>query len=238
MSSINTTADRPHGFDADEPSAPVTPRHRCLISVDIEGSTTRTNVARGRLRRVMYQLLEEALQAAGIENHYRDELVDRGDGILALIHPVDQVPKTVLLNTVMPRMGMLLSGHNALHPDQAFRMRAAVHAGEVHFDEHSCFGEAIDLTCRLLDAPELKRWLAGLSSALALVVSDDIYDSVVRHGYDGIDRRDFHPLVRVDMAGRSQRGWVTVPEAIMIPHQDASTVTELSSRRASGRHSR
>jgi hypothetical protein len=33
------------------------------------------------------------------------------------------------------------------------------------------------------------------------VISGDIYRAVVRHGYDGIDRSAFHPLVRVNVAG-------------------------------------
>lgn len=238
MSGSDYALDRHRQNEPGELGLPLAPRHRCLIAVDIEGSSARTNVARGHLRRMIYEILEDALQAAGIEGCHRDTFVDRGDGILALIHPVDEVPKTLLLDTVMPRMSMLLARHNTIHPDRAFRMRAAMHAGEVHFDGHGCYGEAVDLTCRLLDSPELKRWMATIGPALALVVSDDIYASVVRHGYEGIDIHDFQPVIEIALGGHTTRGWVSVPEPFMIPSQSIVPVADLASRRRPGRHAR
>jgi hypothetical protein len=87
-------------------------------------------------------------------------------------------------------------------------MRAAVHAGEVHYDGKGIFGEALDITFRLLDAPEVKSRLSETRAPLVLVVSDDIYRSVVRHCYEGIDRDAFQQLVRLRVAGEERRGWV------------------------------
>ena len=42
------------------------PVHRLIVVVDIEGSTIRTNPVKGQLRRDLYELLERALQDAGI----------------------------------------------------------------------------------------------------------------------------------------------------------------------------
>jgi hypothetical protein len=64
---------------------------------------------------------------------------------------------------------------------------------------------------RLLDAARLKKMLRAAAGPLILVVSGDIYRSVVRHGYDGIDQHAFRPLVRVTVAGHRQVGWVHVP---------------------------
>lgn len=48
----------------------------------------------------------------------------------------------------------------------------------------------------------------------------------MRHGYDGIDQRTFHPLVRVRIAGNRYPGW------IHIPGQPArNQVTEIASYR-------
>jgi hypothetical protein len=225
---------RPTSIDSDrdaELPLPVTPHHRSVLAVDIERSTSRTNVERAKVRSVMYDLLEKALQTAGIGDRCRDELIDRGDGILALIHPVYQAPKTLLLAMVMPTLSLLLTHHNARHQDEPLRMRAVMHAGEVHYDGRGCFGEAVDLSCRLLDAPKLKQRLAVIAAPLVLVVSDDIYTSVVCHGYDGIDGRDFEPLVHVVMAGRRHHGWVTVPEPAAIPRPRVRPVIDLDSRR-------
>ena len=73
------------------------PHHRSIIAVDIERSTSRTNPIKAELRKTVYELFDMALQSAGVQIHHRDPFIDRGDGILALVHPVDQVPKALLL---------------------------------------------------------------------------------------------------------------------------------------------
>jgi class 3 adenylate cyclase len=196
-----------------------TPYHRSIVVIDVEGSATRTNPARARLRDSMYDLLEEALASVGIIDQWREELVDRGDGVIALIRPVDEAPKTLLLAEFVPTLSRRLVAHNMANPKDALRMRAAMHAGEVLFDDRGCFGESVDLTCRLLDAPALKWRLAAAHAPLILVVSEEIYRAVVRHGYDGIDADAFEPLVQVQLGTVAHRGWVTVPDTGPIPCQ-------------------
>lgn len=192
---------------------PVQPRHRTIFAVDIEGSTTRTNFERAMFRNAMYDLLEEALTLSGVEEGHRD-LVDRGDGVLVLVHPVDTLPKTKLLNSVVPTLSELLVRLRTDRPPHSFRLRAAMHAGEVHSDSRGWYGEDLDITFRLLDAPEVKRRLKQTSAPLVLVVSQDIYRSVVRHGYDGIDDSTFEPVVQVHIAGQRLRGYVQVPATL------------------------
>jgi len=50
------------------------------------------------------------------------------------------------------------------------------------------FGEALDIAFRLLDSPRAKKALRMTIDPLALVISGDIYRSVVRQGYQGIDQ--------------------------------------------------
>jgi class 3 adenylate cyclase len=191
--------------------APDLPRHRAIVALDVEGSTARTNPTKAKLRQAMYELLEEAFRSSGITDEHRDPFVDCGDGILALIRPVDQAPKPLLLNQVVPVLSELLIDYGARFPELRFRLRVVVHAGEVHFDRRGCFGEAIDVSFRLLEAPTLKARLQQSDDSLVLVVSDDIYRSVVRHGYHGIDARTYEQSVQVDVGGRTYAGWVYVP---------------------------
>jgi len=184
------------------------PCYRRIFAVDIEQSTERNNSAKMSLRRAMYDLLERCMVESGITAPHRDKFVDRGDGILALIHPVDDIPKTLLLSKVVPMLDELLAGYAESHPDQRLRLRAVVHAGEVHFDGHGWFGEALDVAFRLLDAPEVKKRFRASVRPLLVVVSDDIYTSVVRHGYEGIDVRAFDEVAHVKVAGQRHRGWV------------------------------
>ncbi|OLF16288.1 nucleotidyl cyclase domain-containing protein [Actinophytocola xanthii] len=190
---------------------PILPRHRIIVAVDIEGSTNRTNIARARLRNDMYDAFEDALRVTGVPDYLRDPFVDRGDGALALLHFSDQVPITRLLDTFTPRLNDLLSWHARAHPDRAFRLRAALHTGTVHFDGRGVYGEDVDIAVRLLDDAELKSRLQRADGPLVLVVSDLVYRSVVRHGYERIDARTFEQLVRVEVARQDYLGWVQVP---------------------------
>src|ERR1035438_5452411 len=74
-----------------------------------------------------------------------------------------------------------------------------------------CFGEALDVAFRLLDAHPVKKTLGETADSLTLVISGDIYSSVVRHGYDGIDQHAFHRLVRVQIADKRYPGWIHIP---------------------------
>jgi class 3 adenylate cyclase len=195
------------------------PRHRAIVAVDIERSTSRPDPVKAELRSKIYEMFDAALCTAGIHSHYRDRFSDRGDGILALIHPVDQAPKALLLNRAIPAFSRLLANHNASLPgpsrtQRQLRVRVVVHAGEVLYDANGCFGESLDVAFRLLDAARVKRTLRETAGPLTLVVSANIYNSVVRHGYAGIDQHAFHPLVRVQIAGNRHQGWVHVPDEV------------------------
>jgi hypothetical protein len=207
------------------------PCYRAIVALDIERSTSRPNPIKGELRNKTYELFEAALRKAGIDSCHHDRFVDRGDGILALIHPVDQAPKPLLLNSAVPVLSRLLSDYNAGLPQhnqqqRQLRLRVVMHAGEIHYDANGCFGEALDVAFRLLDAARVKRTLRDIADPLVLVVSEDIYRSVVRHGYDGIDHDSFRQLVRVQVAGKRHPGWIHIPEGAV-----RHTVTQLASYR-------
>jgi hypothetical protein len=128
-------------------------------------------------------------------------------------------------------LGRLLAEYNTSlprhsQPQRQLRIRVVVHAGEVHYDDNGCYGEALDVAFRLLDAAPVKRALRETADPLVLVISGDIHNSVVRHGYDGIDDQSFRPLVRVHVAGRRYPGWVRIPE-----HVNRHQVTQMDSYR-------
>jgi hypothetical protein len=209
------------------------PRHRAIVAVDIEQSTSRPDPVKGELRRILYELFDQALRSAGIHRRHRDGFTDRGDGILALIRPVDQASKPVLLNRAVPALSQLLTDYNASLPRAArshrqLRVRAVVHAGEVHYDRNGCFGEALDIAFRLLDAPGVKKALRAAADPLILVTSEDIYRTIVRHGYDGIDQDAFRSLIRIHVAGHRYPGWVHTPRQTTQLH-----VAELASYKQS-----
>lgn len=205
---------------AAEPPAPaeVIPVHRTILAVDMEQSTRAecTNPIKADLRCQIYHFLYDALECAGVTCEHRDPLEDRGDGALALIHPADTVPKTYLLSRFLPKLTQLLADHNKSlspgeHTRRMLRLRVVIHAGEVHLDTNGYFGEAIDVACKLLNAPRLKKALQCAAGPLALIVSDEIYWAIVRHEYDRIRADTFTPDVRIHISGRRHQGWIHVP---------------------------
>jgi class 3 adenylate cyclase len=197
------------------------PVHRSILAVDIEGSTQRTNPVKEELRGAIYRLMVEALYVAGIGSQHYDPFTDRGDGMLVLLRPVDELPKPLLLSRLIPILASLLVAHNSsislLDQPRVLRLRAVIHAGEVLYDEKGPFGEDLDVAFRLLDAPRFKTHLKRATVPLALVASDYIYQTVIRHGYDGIVKQEFLQLVTVNVGDQRRKGWIQLPHPGGIP---------------------
>ncbi|MCT2587916.1 helix-turn-helix domain-containing protein [Actinophytocola gossypii] len=180
------------------------PVHRLMLAMDVVGASTRSNVMRATLRNTIHDLLERALLMCGISEDLRDPHLDRGDGLLVLIYPADQVPKSLLVTDLLPRLAALLQEHNETASDQPLRLRVALHSGDIHFDSRGVFGEDIDIVFRLLNSGEPKARSQQSSRFLTATISEGMYRSVVRHGYDGIDANEFEPV-----AAGEHRGWMT-----------------------------
>lgn len=197
------------------------PVHRSILAVDIQGSTHRTNPIKEELREQVYRLVAGALGMAGIGSEQHGPFTDRGDGVLVLLRPTDEFPKPLLLSRLIPALASLLAAYNSAIPlaDQPriLRLRAVIHAGEVHHDANGPFGEDLDVAFRLLDAPRFKALLRDGTASMAVVASDYIYQSIIRHGYDGIDDEAFLPLVTVTVGFQRRRGWVHLPHVSRFP---------------------
>ena len=184
------------------------PVHRGIVAVTVHHETRLSRATRDELRREAYRLLDAALVESGILPRHRDEITCYREGLVAPIRPVDEVPKTLLIGAVAPTLGRLVAERNAVHPTgPVLRLRVVVHSGEVHRTAKGVFGESLEFAFRLLNAPRVKGFCRALTDPVVLVVSEDIYWSIVRHGYEGIDRMAYVPLVRIH-AGRRRQGYV------------------------------
>jgi hypothetical protein len=191
------------------------PVYRSIVLLDVEGSTKRTNPVKGKMRRILYDLLKRALKAADIGPEHLEELADRGDGVLILIRPDDDVPKTVLFGRFMPVLTALLAEYNATvtEPELRMRLRAVVHAGEVHSDGYGFYGDDIDVAFRLLAAPTVKRMLREVPEVpLVLVVSEEIWTGILWHRY--VDSGPCQRRVQVTVGKRRRRGRVYLPDPV------------------------
>lgn len=160
----------------------------------------------------MYALLDRAMRATGIDREHLENPIDRGDGVLLLFRPHDDVPKTRLLRELIPTLTALLVEHNAAvaQPALRLRMRVVLHAGEVHDDGWGFYGEDLDIAFRLLDSPSVKKSLREApGSPLVLVLSEEIHSGIVRHGY--VDVGPYVQSVSVSVGERRRRGRVHLP---------------------------
>jgi hypothetical protein len=191
--------------------------HRTIVVVDVEGfgDRRRTNRHQLAVREGLYRAMREAFDRAGIPwadcGHE-----DRGDGVFTLVPA--EVPKGLFVELLPSALVAALRVHNDSHPGQErIRLRMALHAGEVHYDEHGVTGASINLAFRLLDAGELKAALADSPGLLAVITSSWFFEEVVRH--NAADSAAYH-RIQVDVKETKTTGWICLPD-YMYPPDDA-----------------
>jgi tetratricopeptide (TPR) repeat protein len=201
------------------------PTHQSVIAFDVEGFSDpyRDNNAMSAVRTGIYRLVQGSFAAAGVpwESCVHE---DRGDGAIVIV-PAD-VSKVLLLDPLLSHLSASLVDYNrqARLPER-IRLRFALHAGEVEHDSHGLSGSDVIVACRLLDADQLKGALRHSTVPLAAIVSDVVYDGIVRHRYRDIDPAGYHPVnVRVKKA--RMHAWIHLPgtdEAPVIEHASPPT---------------
>ncbi|MEJ2858390.1 MULTISPECIES: hypothetical protein [unclassified Saccharothrix] len=188
--------------------------HRTVLVVDVEafGDRRRTNLDQVVVRSALYRTLRQAFRQAGI-SHSDCEFEDRGDGVLILA-PAEMI-KGPFVEELPGALARALHAHNTTHPpEQRIRLRMALHAGEVNYDDHGVTATAINLTFRLVDAARLKSELANSSGALAVITSSWFFDEVVRHS--SVCDRLAYRRVQVVVKETATTAWIHAPD------QDAS----------------
>ncbi|GAA2082736.1 FxSxx-COOH system tetratricopeptide repeat protein [Actinomadura alba] len=198
--------------------------HRAILAVDVEnfGDAGRTNPDQVEVRSGLYRSIRRAFEASGVPwaaCHHED----RGDGVLILVPP--DVPKIRLADPFPRELADSLAAHNATcGRGGRIRLRIALHAGEVHFDDHGVAGTAINLTFRLLESPALKAALTDSPGVLALMASEWFFDEVIRH--DRRSRPGTYRRMRVSVKETVTTGRVCLPDHPYPPAEepDASPV--------------
>jgi tetratricopeptide (TPR) repeat protein len=183
--------------------------HRTVVVVDVEGfgDQRRTNRDQVAIRDGLYRAMREAFGDAGIpwDDCGRE---DRGDGVFVLVPA--EVPKGLLVKALPSALVTALRAHNGTHPGpERIRLRMALHAGEVYYDQHGVTGAAVNLAFRLLEAGALKAVLAGSPGVLAVIASSWFFEEVVRHST--ADAAAYRP-VKVTVKETTTTGWICLPD--------------------------
>jgi tetratricopeptide (TPR) repeat protein len=184
--------------------------HRTILLVDVEGfgSQCRNDEHRIMVRHGVYDALKQAFKSVGIEwgRCYQE---DRGDGVLVLVPPDE--PKAVFAGSLPGELVKALAEHNGTHDEQEkVRLRMALHAGEVYYDQHGVTAASVNLAFRLLDAPPLKAALAESSGILALIASGWFFDEVIRHA--PATNPATYRRVQITVKETTAVGWIARPD--------------------------
>jgi hypothetical protein len=153
-----------------------------LTDITAFSAHRRSDEDRLALRRIMYNMLQRAFEAARLP--WRDlHREDRGDGTLIVIPP--DTPATAVAAQALGHLAAALRQYNQSASD-ALRMqlRVALHAGPVIRDAQGVTGNAINQTARLVQARTLRKHLNETQADLGVIVSAYIYDNVIRQ-HDG-----------------------------------------------------
>ncbi|MDX3226516.1 hypothetical protein [Streptomyces sp. ME19-01-6] len=185
------------------------PVSRTILLFDIERYSDRDDVEQAYLRRMLYDVADRTLDAAGIDETQRQR-ADRGDSVMELIESGASV--TALLRALLNETPVQLRAINRMAAKSAqIRLRAVVATGFVAIDgQGGWVGSDLNHACRLLDAKLLRAALAERDNDFALCVSDSVHLGIVRHGHAGVPPEDFHP-VTLDSKNGPLGAWLHGP---------------------------
>ena len=198
--------------------------HQTICTVDIagygNGDRTRRNL--GSLRAGMYEAVRRAFAESGIpwDECFRQ---DGGDSILALVP--GSVSKGAFAGRLPSALLAALSDHNEDRaPEDKVRLRLALHAGEVTYDDHGVSATAIIQASRLRDAAPLKEALENSTASLAVIASEYFFTEVIRHEPEY--EPEAYRKVAVNVKQFSGFGWIRLPGHELPPAEPLARLAE------------
>jgi hypothetical protein len=195
------------------PAVPPLQAHVALAAFDIaeSGDPAKTNDIQLATTVGLQSILRAAVNGASI-GWRRCCWLDRGDGGV-LVAPGDAEHRVV--DPLVQHIAAELRRYNRRSSDLArIRLRMAAHSGLVLASGDRITGMPMVHLARLLDAPPLRRQLEAGSADLAVLVSDPLYDRIVRPDHGLLDPASFRP-VDVEVKETSARAWLLLPGPVL-----------------------
>jgi class 3 adenylate cyclase len=198
--------------------------YRLVVAVDVEKYSTRDALGQLRAQTELQRILNVASQNAGLDQREWYEQVS-GDGELVVL-PED-VDVSAVVGDFTCQLEMMLAEVNRRAITQTpLRLRVAMHHGTLTPGPFGPAGDAPIVVSRLLDAKPLRKLLADQQDRdLALIVSQTLFQDVVRTGFCSLDPDEFQ-AVRVNAKGVQYHGFVR--------NQEEQRMAPAALRRASG----
>ncbi len=202
----NAMGDGAHGNGA---PGSLEGQHASMVLLDVEsfGDPGRTAADQLQVRAGMYGALGKAFGAVGIVLGDCD-VEDRGDGVMVLVPAA--VSKNRLVAGFPDALREAVAEHNAGHSENArFRLRVALHAGEVHRDAQGSTSDSLNFAFRLLDAAVAKKALGSSAAELVVIASEWFYNNVIRH--DPAAHAGSYVEVAFQTKETSAPAWIRLP---------------------------
>ncbi|MFY1636318.1 hypothetical protein ACN27F_24100 [Solwaraspora sp. WMMB335] len=197
------------------------PPYTGILAVDAKGFTAEPGSTHQDIARLIPQLARQAFDECGVGEVWQAPpfYSNTGDGF-AIGVPTRLLP--ALVHPFLAVLQQVLTTHNAsvLRGQPAIRLRASLHVGPLPADPDDPAtagnGTARNETHRLLDSDPIRIILAAAQPSvthLAAILSDRVFDDVVRGGYTSRHPDHFLEVTAsVPGKGFSQRAWLYVPE--------------------------
>lgn len=184
-------------------------RYYIWVIYDVEAWSRKPAVHGARIQEVLHEIEHQAFLRTGIDPN-KVERQPTGDGAVLAI-PGD-ISKELVTTKFVDAVRESVEAHDAsCPPGEVIRLRLALHAGDGLPGDGEWAGPGVVLASRLVNSPLLRRVLkAATGSALALIVSDDWYQSIIRQGLAPADGYR-QVLAREPEKDFSSLAWVRVP---------------------------
>ncbi|HWC84872.1 MAG TPA: hypothetical protein VG756_33340 [Pseudonocardiaceae bacterium] len=182
-----------------------------IVAVDIADFTnpSRTHLDKVAMQAGLYQILEQGFDESGI-GWANCRSYDRGDGALILVPA--SCSWLTLADHLASRLFAALLRYNKVHSAAAtIQLRMVLHAGEVSHAAQGDVSDALNMSARLLDAPDPKARFRESGGVLALIASDSVYHSAISE--DPVAGPAFE-RVSVDVKHVHETGWLRIFGAI------------------------
>ncbi|MFJ9894564.1 hypothetical protein ACIQPR_14720 [Streptomyces sp. NPDC091280] len=190
------------------PSAAGLPIRRLCLAVDVEQYSRLDTRTQSSVQSELVRMLDEATASTGLDRAAWTRQ-PQGDQEFAVLP--EATPEDAVLGPFVHHLAGRLVDRNS-HPGvPRVRLRLAVDTGVATEAALGHAGPAPIAVARYVDAPQLKAVLGTLTTAdLAVIVSDRLYQDVVRSGLPHLDPAQYvRAHVRVKEFGGY--GWIRVP---------------------------
>lgn len=184
------------------------PHRRLCLAADVEQYSRLNTRTQSTVQSELVRMLDEAAALTGLD---RAAWTRQPQGDLEFAVLPESTPEHAVLGPFVHHLAVRLGDRNTRPAAQRIRLRMAVDTGVVADAALGHAGPAPVAVARYVNAPQLKAVLATRTAAdLAVIVSDRLYQDVVRSGWPDLDPAQYvRAHVRVKEFGGY--GWIRVP---------------------------